>query len=138
MKFSMLIYSIMILSFFTLVCCSRVFPEKCEGRVLTILDKGQIIQIEAGKSFLLVLGNPGSGGYVVKDPPQVDSQILDFLKTERIEPKGSNMDGNFGEIVWTFQAKKAGESHIIVKASRPWERNKEPIVIFETLIQVTH
>ena len=129
----------MILSFFVLVCCCSVFPEKRKGRVLTILDKGKIIQIESGKSFLLILRNPGSGGYVVKDPPEVDSQILDFLRTERKEPKGStNMDGDFGEIVWTFQAKKTGESHIIVRALRPWERNKEPIVIFETLIQVTH
>jgi len=137
MKISWLILSIIVLSFLTLVLYSCVFSEEDKGQILTILNKGQTIPIKTGNSFMLVLNNPGSGGYIVQDPPEFDPQVLNLLKMESRASKNSNLDGNFGEIVWTFQGSKQGDSHIKVKAFRPWEKNKKPIAIFEATIKVS-
>ena len=137
MKVSWFILSIIVISFLTLVLYSCVFSEEDKGQILTILNKGQTLPIKTGNFFMVVLNNPGSGGYIVQDPPEFDPQVLNLLKMESRASKNSNLDGNFGEIVWTFQASKQGDSHIKIKAIRPWEKNKKSIEIFEATIMVS-
>ncbi len=137
MKVSWFILSIIVISFLTLVLYSCVFSEEDKGQILTILNKGQTLPIKTGNFFMVVLNNPGSGGYIVQDPPEFDPQVLNLLKMESRASKNSNLDGNFGEIVWTFQASKQGDSHIKIKAVRPWEKNKKSIEIFEATIMVS-
>ena len=137
MKVSWFILSIIVISFLTLVLYSCVFSEEDKGQILTILNKGQTLPIKTGNFFMVVLNNPGPGGYIVQDPPEFDPQVLNLLKMESRASKNSNLDGNFGEIVWTFQASKQGDSHIKIKAVRPWEKNKKSIEIFEATIMVS-
>lgn len=134
--------------FFTFVIgitltCTLVYRDKVLSmdkrpiKVLTVQHKGQVLDLNPGESFLLVLNNPGSGGYIVQEPPEFDPQILILLKMEKKPPSDPNRDGDFGRLEWTFEAIKEGISAIIVRASRPWERGKAPIVLFEGSVLVT-
>ena len=92
--------------------------------------------MKPGESFLLILPNPGSGGYVVHELPEVDPEILSFEKMEKKPPSKPDRAGDFGSIEWSFRAKKEGISALTIRASRPWEKSKAPIVLFEASIQV--
>jgi predicted secreted protein len=105
-------------------------------RVLSVQHKGQIFEVTPGESFVLILPNPGSGGYVFSNPPDFDDQILILQKMEKQPPADSSRQGDFGSFEWTFQAKKEGISAIVVRAFRPWEKDKTPVVIFEASVHV--
>jgi predicted secreted protein len=85
---------------------------------------------------MLILPNPGSGGYVVRDP-EFDPQILTLQKMEKKHPSDPGKEGDFGSLEWTFQTKKEGISALIVRAFRPWEKDKAPVVIFEASVHVS-
>lgn len=120
----------------SLAFCEKILPvERCPIRVLSTQHKGQILDVKPGESFMLILPNPGSGGYVVRDP-EFDPQILTLQKMEK-KPPDPSREGDFGSFEWTFRAKKEGISALIVRAFRPWEKDKPPIVIFETSVRVT-
>ena len=122
----------------SLVLCNKTLSmENRPMRVLSVQDKGHILEITSGESFLLILPNPGSGGYVVLDPPEFDPQILILQKMEKKPPSDPGRQGDFGKFEWTFQAKKEGMSAIVVRAFRPWEKNKAPVVIFEASVRVS-
>lgn len=112
-------------------------PERNSVKILTAADNGQVIEIKPFEVFKLVLLNPGSGGYIVKNVHVFDPQILTLVKTETKAPEATNMDGDFGKIIWTFKTQKEGRSRFRVTAARPWEENKPPIVIFEAILQIT-
>ena len=121
----------------SLVLCNKTLPmESRPMRVLSVQDKGQIFEVNPGESFLLIFSNPGSGGYVVLDPPEFDPQILILHKMEKKPPSDPGRQGDFGSFEWTFQAKKEGISIIVVRAFRPWEKDKVPVVIFEASVHV--
>ena len=105
-------------------------------RVLSVQHKGRIFEVNPGESFALILPNPGSGGYVVLDPPEFDPQILILHKIEKKPPSDPGRQGDFGRFEWTFRAKKEGISAIVVRAFRPWEKDKSPVMIFEASIHV--
>jgi predicted secreted protein len=123
--------------------CSIAFGSKAvvvEGssvKVLSVQDKGQVFQVKLGESFLVSLPNPGSGGYVVQDTPEFDAEVLILQKMEKRPPSDPHREGDFGTLEWTFRAKKEGFSVLIVRASRPWEKDKPPRVIFEASIHVS-
>ena len=71
------------------------------------------------------------------DPSEFDPQILILQKMEKKPPSDPNRDGDFGSIEWTFRGKKEGFSSIIIRAFRPWEKDKAPTVIFEASVHVT-
>ena len=122
----------------SLVLCNKTLAmESRPMRVLSVQHKGQIFEINSGESFLLILPNPGSGGYVVLDPPEFDPQILILHKIEKKPPSDPGRQGDFGSIEWTFRAKKEGISALIVRAFRPWEKDKASVVIFEASIHIS-
>ena len=109
--------------------------ERNTTKVISIQHKGQTFEVKLRESFILVLPNPGAGGYVLKDP-EIDSQILTLMKMEKKPASEPNKVGDFGSFEWTFLPKEKGVSPIIVRAFRPWEREKAPIVLFEATVQV--
>lgn len=122
----------------SLIFCNKILSmESPTMKALSVQHKGQVLEVKPGESFVLILPNPGSGGYVVRDSPQFDPQILILQKMEKKPPSDLSREGDFGSIEWTFRAKKEGISSIIVRAFRPWEKDKAPIVIFETSVHVT-
>lgn len=131
-------YWIGIVLLFSFVFPEKIFPmESCFTKVLSLQHKGQTILVKSGESFLLTLPSPGAGGYLVHDP-EFNSQILTLLKKEKKSPSEASGEGDFGSLEWSFLAKEKGISTIIVQASRPWERGKVPIVLFEVSIQVNN
>ena len=137
MKVSCFICWIGIVFFYSLVLCNKILPmENHPMRVLSVQHKGRIFEVNPGESFALILPNPGSGGYVVLDPPEFDPQILILHKMEKKPPSDPGRQGDFGSFEWTFQAKKEGISIIVVRAFRPWEKDKSPVVIFEASVHV--
>jgi predicted secreted protein len=110
--------------------------EKGTIKIFSNKHHGQTLEIKPGESFMLILPNPGSGGYIVQDP-EFDSQILTLQKMEKKPPSDPRKEGDFGSLEWTFNAKKEGISALIIRAFRPWEKDKAPIVIFEASIEVS-
>ena len=110
--------------------------ESNPSKLFSVEDQGQILSLTTGESFMLVLPNPGSGGYLLQDP-EFDSQILTVQKVEKKPPSAPYRSGDFGSFEWTFVAKKRGISALIIRAFRPWETDKAPIVIFEATLQVS-
>ena len=109
--------------------------EKVPIKVISAKDNGQVLKAKPGESFMLILPNPGAGGYVVRDP-EFDPQILTLQKMETKPPSDPGKEGDFGSLEWTFQTKKEGISALIVRAFRPWERDKAPVVIFEASVVI--
>lgn len=138
MKFGLLIFSMGMVSFFPSVSSNKIFSMGTRHmKVLSIEQTGETLKVKPGESFLLILPDPGSGGYVVRDTPEFDSGILVLVKMERKPPSDSRRAGDFGSLEWTFRAKKEGVSPIVIRASRPWEREKASVIIFETSVLVT-
>jgi predicted secreted protein len=111
-----------------------------ERRCLKILnqqDHGRIISMKQGECFLLILSNPGSGGYLFQDPPEYDRDVLRLSETNRISPPQTGGGGNFGSYEWVFQAERPGTSGIVIRAARPWEKGKSQIEMFKANIEVT-
>jgi predicted secreted protein len=105
-------------------------------KVFSIQQKGQNLIVKPGESFLLLLPNPGAGGYVIQEPPEFDPQKLTLQKMEKNPPSDPSKEGAFGNFEWTFRATEEGLSSLVVRASRPWEKGKLPIIIFEASVQV--
>jgi hypothetical protein len=100
-----------IVFFCSLVLCNKTLAmESRPMRVLSVQDKGQVFEVNSGESFLLILPNPGSGGYVVLDPPEFDPQILILHKMEKKPPS---------------------------EPGRPGDKDKAPVVIFEASVRVS-
>jgi predicted secreted protein len=110
--------------------------EKDPSKVFSVQHRGQILDVRPGESFMLILPNPGSGGYMVRDP-EFNSQILTLQKMKKKPPSDAGREGDFGGFEWTFRARKEGISFLIVRAFRPWEKDKTPLVIFEASVRVS-
>ena len=124
------------------VCCllfgNTIVPmEGHPIKVFSVQHNGRELRLESGESFILTISNPGSGGYVIKEPPEFDPQILILQKTEKKPPSALGKEGDFGSLEWHFQAKREGISVLIVRGGRPWEQGKAPVVFFEASIHVT-
>lgn len=136
MKFT---YSIFLIGMILL--CSIVFPakiltvERNHTKIFSIQHQKQTIEAKTGESFLIVLPNPGAGGYIVQDP-EFDSQILKLLKMDKKPPSESNRVGDFGSFEWTFLGREEGISKIVIRAFRPWERDKAPIILFKAIVRI--
>ncbi len=131
-----LIYWIGIMVLASFVFCDKTLPvERDLMKVLSIQHKGQTVEVKPGEFFLLILPNPGSGGYMIQDP-EFDSHILTLTKVEKKPASEPSREGDFGSFEWTFLAKGEGVSPIIVRAFRPWEKGKAPVVLFEASVRV--
>mgnify|MGYP003573603235 CR=1 FL=1 len=122
-----------------MIFCNPIFPNETSlpVKVFSTDEKGQILQVKPEQSFLLVLPDPSAGGYMAQKIPEFDPEILVLKKMEQKPPRESNRRGNFGSIEWHFRARKEGISALTIRASRPWENDQAPIILFEAMVQVT-
>lgn len=138
MKFNCTLRCVAISILCALIFCDElVSMEIRPPKVLSAEHRGKIVDLEVGEIFLIILPNPGAGGYVVQDSPEFDHQILALQKMEKKPPMDQSREGDFGTIEWTFRAQKQGVSPIVVRASRPWEPLKSQTTLFEVTIHVT-
>ncbi|MFX0199835.1 MAG: protease inhibitor I42 family protein [Candidatus Hodarchaeota archaeon] len=125
-----------LLIYFLVFCNEISSMEISSKKVFSIQQERQTLIVKLGESFLLILPNLGSGGYVIREPPEFDPQKLTLQKIEKNPPSDPDKEGDFGSFEWTFRAIEEGFTCLVVRASRPWEKGKSPIVIFEASVQV--
>jgi predicted secreted protein len=117
-------------------CELLAMPNNCE-KIITHHQNGQEVNIDLGGCFRLIVPNPGAGGYLIQTLPEFDSHILSLQGTKKKLPRESDGEGNFGSFEWLFKTDNAGLSEIIIRAGRPWEKDKSQTIIFKVTIKVT-
>jgi predicted secreted protein len=90
-------------------------------------DSGRTVTLKVGDRLRLNLRNPGDGGYSVL-PPRYSDKVLTLLSREDLPPvkRPQPLMGDFGRIVFTWQARQPGSTAVTVNIARPWEKNKAP------------
>ncbi|SHM67551.1 protease inhibitor I42 family protein [Mucilaginibacter sp. OK098] len=96
-------------------------------------ENGKTINVSAGQSLKLTLGNPGDGGYTF-DNPQYNSAVLSLINHVHIAPISGAL-GDFGKDAWEFKALKSGSSTLSVTATRPFDK-ANPVVMFSGNVAV--
>lgn len=89
---------------------------------------GQTIALAKGQSLQLTLGNPADGGYAF-DAPQFNPSVLSLVRHTHTNPGTNAPIGYAGTDTWEFKALAAGESPLIVTATRSFDKNN-PATIF--------
>jgi len=86
-------------------------------------DRGKTITLQVGQKLLLYLRNPGSGGYNT-NPPIFNAAILELRSQEKLPPAPQEPQrlGDFGQFYYEWEARKKGETEIIINIHRPWEK----------------
>ena len=121
---------------FSVLSQASSIVEKDSTKVFSVQHRGQVLYIRPGEFFVLMLPNPGSGGYVIQDP-EFNPQILTLQEMKKKPPSDAGREGDFGGFEWRFRARQEGISSLIVRAIRPWEKDRAPVVIFEAAVQVS-
>jgi inhibitor of cysteine peptidase len=89
-----------------------------------------------GQSLTLTLPSNPTTGYrwLVQNPA---SEILRSLGPEVYSgPEASGIVGSGGQSTWRFQAKAAGESHLILVYQQPWAPEESPVQTFDCAVRV--
>ncbi|RJR36460.1 MAG: hypothetical protein C4567_13760 [Deltaproteobacteria bacterium] len=85
-------------------------------------DRGKNITLQVGQKLLLYLRNPASGGYNT-DPPIFNTAILELAGQKKVSPDPQKpRPGDFGQLYFEWEARKKGETEIIINIHRPWEK----------------
>ena len=104
-------------------------------KVFSVRHHGKVLHVKPGECFSLILANPGSGGYTVRDP-EFDSSVLVLQEMKKRPPSDAAGGGDFGVFEWTFLPIKEGRSRLIVRAFRPWEKDKTHMILFSATVDV--
>ncbi len=83
------------------------------------------IEVEAGQEFAVTLESNPTTGYRWRLAEPLDRDILELVTSEFERPK-TDLVGAGGEEVWTFRAKRSGETVVRLERVRPWERDVPP------------
>ena len=97
-------------------------------QVTTEQQQGQTVSLKVGEKWVLEIRNPGSGGYS-QVTPVYDQAILKLAATEKIprETTPKPLMGDFGKLRFSWEALKAGETEVLIRISRPWEKDVAPL-----------
>ncbi|WP_324731414.1 protease inhibitor I42 family protein [Pseudomonas paeninsulae] len=94
------------------------------------------LRLHSGQYVILTLpSNPTTGfRWVLRDAA---SNQLDSLGPEVYSnPEDAGLVGSAGQSTWRFQAKQAGEGHLLLTYQRPWETEVAPAKTFDCSIRV--
>jgi predicted secreted protein len=100
-------------------------------------DQGRTLSLRVGEKLVLNLRNPASGGYNIVTPVY-DPHILKLVSRKDIPPKPAPVRklGDFGQIIFEWEAIDAGETDLTVNISREWEVKKQPLEYLKVKIRV--
>lgn len=93
-------------------------------------DPANIIEVEEGDEFAIVLESNPTTGYTWELAEPLDEEIIHLVKTEFEEPD-TELLGASGEEKWTFEAIGLGDTSITLSYVRPWEEEEEPLMMEE-------
>ncbi len=99
-------------------------------------DPAKPINIEAGKIIIITLASNKTTGYAWELAKDLDTNVVDFMKTEYI-PHETVLVGSGGVEVWSFRAMGQGQTNIEFKYVRPWEKLVEPAKVISFKVNVT-
>lgn len=98
-------------------------------------DRGRTIILQKGQKLVLYLRNPASGGYTA-DPPLFNPAVLELQEQKQLPPNRQKpLAGDFGQLFYEWQARKKGETDIIINIKRPWEK-KPPEEFWRVKVRV--
>jgi predicted secreted protein len=108
------------------------------GPVITETYQGGPLAAKVGEIITLNLRNPGSGGYSIVTPVY-DARVLKLISEKHVPAQRGPVAraGDFGRIVYEFQAIGAGETELAIKIARPWEKQQPPKEFLRVTIKVT-
>ena len=83
------------------------------------------IEVEVGQEFAVTLESNPTTGYRWRLAEPLDSAALELVNSEFERPE-TDLVGAGGEEVWTFRAKRRGETVVRLEYAQPWERDVPP------------
>ncbi len=107
-------------------------------QVTTEHQQGQTVSLKVGEKWVLEIRNPASGGYS-QVTPVYDQSILKLAATEKLprETTPKPLMGDFGKLRFSWEALKAGETEVVIRISRPWEKDVAPLEYTKNRVVVT-
>jgi predicted secreted protein len=99
-------------------------------------DRGHNFTLQVGQKLILYLRNPASGGYNT-NPPIFAPAVLELKDQKKLDrdPQKPPLPGDFGQLYYEWQAKAKGQTEIMIKIQRPWEK-KPPEEFWRVQVQV--
>ena len=93
-------------------------------------------RLQAGQSLTLTLPSNPTTGYrwLVQNPA---SNVLRSLGPEVYSaPEDAGIVGSAGISTWRFEARAAGEGHLVLVYQQPWAPEVRPVQTFDCAVQV--
>jgi inhibitor of cysteine peptidase len=86
----------------------------CKGAASTlqVTNPQQPLEVDAGNEFTIILESNPTTGYHWDIMGELDSGMVEFVKSEYTSTSDPNLVGGGGLDIWTFEAINAGEIHI--------------------------
>jgi predicted secreted protein len=114
--------------------CLPALAASGPGLTVTERDNGREYTVHPGERFTLNLRDPGDGGYSFLTPAY-DGAVLNMVGEHRTAPSEPRRMGDFGRMVYEFEAVKAGQTVLTVPIKRPWEKNSETFLKITILVR---
>ena len=114
--------------------CLPALAASGPGLTVTERDNGREYTVHPGERFTLNLRDPGDGGYSFLTPVY-DGAVLKMVGEHRTAPSEPRRMGDFGRMVYEFEAVKAGQTTLTVPIKRPWEKNSETFLKITILVR---
>jgi predicted secreted protein len=99
-------------------------PAAADDLVITDKDNGGSFRVHVGQKIKVNLRDPGSGGYNFLTPEH-DKGVLKMVGEHRLPRSEPRRLGDFGRMVYEFQAQKVGQTNLVIPVKRPWEKKSE-------------
>ncbi len=114
--------------------CLPALAASGPGFTVTERDNGREYTVHPGERFTLNLRDPGDGGYSFLTPAY-DGAVLKMVGEHRTPPGEPRRMGDFGRMVYEFEAVQAGRTTLTVPIKRPWEKNSETFLKITILVR---
>ena len=99
-----------------------------DGEVKEYRDPANLIEVEKGEEFAILLESNPTTGYQWKLAEELDTEIIVLVKTE-YEAPDTELMGAPGEEKWTFKAENLGDTTITLAYVRPWEEEEQRSIV---------
>jgi len=102
--------------------------------VITDRDNGRAFTVTVGQKITVDLRHPGGGGYNFLIPEQ-DQTVLKMVGEHRLPRSEPGRLGDFGRMVYEFQAVKEGQTSLVIPIKRPWEKDSQTYLKVNILVR---
>jgi predicted secreted protein len=98
-------------------------------------DTVRPMRVRLGSEFILKLESNATTGYQWQIARPLVTKKVRLISQKYLTPKNARI-GQGGTEIWTFKAVGKGQTRIMFKYVRPWEKNVAPIELKTFLIEV--